>query len=253
MKKIGVFPFGKEVRKVEQTDRSPKKVFVLGVYASAVHARWVNSQGKTIVRALAVASEPYIFWRGENAGEIIDTVQIPQQLGNLVPAEKQFNGPSGIALDELILHPLGLDRKDAWLCDLVPHSCMNASQQKAIEREYNPIAPKYGLPVPTVPKVPNRLTDEERRNAILDEIEESEAEKIILLGDKPIQWFLKYYDDRWRRLSDFQPYGRWHDAKIAGQQYQVLPLAHPRQAARLGRSSQKWFELHQEWLNAFGK
>lgn len=33
------YPFGEEVHKVVQQDRSPKKVFVLGVYASAVHAR----------------------------------------------------------------------------------------------------------------------------------------------------------------------------------------------------------------------
>jgi len=36
---IGIFPFGEEVHKVEQKDRTPKNVFILGVYASAVHAR----------------------------------------------------------------------------------------------------------------------------------------------------------------------------------------------------------------------
>lgn len=35
------FPFGEELKPVLQQDRTPKKVFVLGVYASAVHARWV--------------------------------------------------------------------------------------------------------------------------------------------------------------------------------------------------------------------
>ena len=34
------YPFGQELKKVIQQDRTPKKVFVLGVYASAVHARW---------------------------------------------------------------------------------------------------------------------------------------------------------------------------------------------------------------------
>jgi len=37
---IGIFPFGEKVREVEQKDRSPKQVFILGVYASAVHAKW---------------------------------------------------------------------------------------------------------------------------------------------------------------------------------------------------------------------
>lgn len=34
------YPFGEEVHCLAQQDRTPKKVFVLGVYASAVHARW---------------------------------------------------------------------------------------------------------------------------------------------------------------------------------------------------------------------
>ena len=247
---IGIFPFGQEVQKVEQDDRLPKKTFVLGVYASAVHARWVNLEGKTIVKALAVASEPYIFWRGENAEEIINGIQFPPQLGKLVAAEKQFNGPSGIALDDLILKPLGLTRENTWLCDLVPYSCMNSSQQKALEREYYPIAEKYGLPLPSAPKVPNKLSDKERRRTILEELEESGAEELILLGDKPIQWFLRYFDERWKRLSDFHPYGKRHITEIAGKKYRVLPLAHPRQIAKLGRSTRKWFELHRDWLDS---
>jgi len=34
------YPFGETVHPLVQQDRTPKKVFVLGVYASAVHARW---------------------------------------------------------------------------------------------------------------------------------------------------------------------------------------------------------------------
>jgi len=250
MNQIGIFPFGKEVKKIEQVERSRKKAFVLGVYASAVHAKWENLQGKTVIKAMAVASEPYIFWRGENAEEIVSTIQIPHQLGRLVAAEKQFNGPSGVALDELILKPLGLERVDTWLCDLVPYSCMNPSQQKALEREYYPIIEKYDLPFPTIPKVPHKLSDDERRQAILEELEESGAEELILLGDKPIQWFLRYYDKRWMRLSDFQHYGKRHTTEFSGKKYQVLPLAHPRQIAQLGRSTRKWFEVHQEWLRS---
>ncbi len=68
-----VFPFGRPLKRLVQADRSPKKVFVLGVYASAVHARWVGPDNRIKVRALAVASEPYIFWRGEGAADIIIT------------------------------------------------------------------------------------------------------------------------------------------------------------------------------------
>jgi hypothetical protein len=44
---------------------------------------------------LAVASEPYIFWRGDKAGEIIEQIEIHKSLGYFIPAHKQYNGPSG--------------------------------------------------------------------------------------------------------------------------------------------------------------
>ena len=47
MEPIGTFPFGQPVQKVVQTDRRPKSVLVLGVYASAVHARWVRQKRNT--------------------------------------------------------------------------------------------------------------------------------------------------------------------------------------------------------------
>ena len=127
--------------------KSSKKVFVLGVYASAVHARWVDKQGKTKVSALAVASEPEIFWTGEDAEEIISKINIPSELGKLlVPKSKHLNGPSGRALDELFLKPLGLSRKDAWLCDLIPESRVNENQAKAISKQYTQeIIDKYNL------------------------------------------------------------------------------------------------------------
>jgi uracil-DNA glycosylase len=255
MKSIGIFPFGQPVLDVHQTDRTPKNVFVLGVYASAVHARWKDPDNKTVVQALAVASEPTIFWRGENAESILQKIVIPEGLGKLIPAKQEFNGPSGMALDNLILSPLGLERQKAWLCDLVPHSCVNDSQRNAIERAYLPITQKYGLPKHTVPPVPSILTDENRRQAILKELIESQAKVIILLGDKPIQWFLSFHDDRWRKLSDFgidgKPYGQLHMTHLGGKEMYVLPLAHPRQIAKLGKSSDKWYKTHKSWVEQF--
>jgi len=252
---IGTFPFGQQVRNIIQTDRSPRRVFILGVYASAVHARWIGRDQKTIVGALAVASEPYIFWRGDGAKNIIQQISIPRELGSLLPAPPQFNGPSGIALDDFILNPLGITRADVWLCDLVPHSCMNPLQAKAIERSYLPVVQNQGLPIPTVPPVPKVLADEERRKSILSEIHEADASVLILLGDQPIQWFLSHYDQRWRNLNDFvngnQPYGRLLTTRIDGRTIDILPLAHPRQIAKLGPSSPKWYKLHHAWMHEY--
>jgi uracil-DNA glycosylase len=252
MDSLGTFPFGQPVRKIVQADCDPKSVFVLGVYASAVHARWEGANSEEIVKALAVAGEPYIFWRGDGADEIIRQIDIPEPLGRLVPADRRFNGPSGMALDELILQPLGLERSDVWLCDLVPHSCINSGQRKAIERAYLPVAEKYHLPEPSVPPVPKRLTGQKRRAEILSEIQESGADLLILLGDQPTRWFLNSYDGRWRRLADFlqddSRYGNVHKTQLGDREMQVLPLAHPRQIARLGRSSASWYRMHQEWV-----
>jgi hypothetical protein len=238
-----------------QVDCTQKSVFVLGVYASAVHARWVGADGKILVKALAVSSEPYIFWRGDGAEALLQGSRLPEELGRLVPAAPQYNGPSGVALDDLILKPLGLSRADTWLCDLVPHSCVNPAQRKAIARAYAPLAKAYGLPTPTVPPVPKALTDETRRSAIWDEVQASGASTLILLGDKPIQWFLAYSDPRWKRLSDFlrdgQPYGRSCSAQIYGTSIDVLPLAHPRQIASLGRSSRVWYDRHRVWVDRY--
>jgi hypothetical protein len=87
----------------------------------------------------------------------------------------------------------------------------------------------------------------------LEELIESGASTLILLVDKPIKWFLKHYDQRWNRLSDFvqneDSYGQLHSTQIRNMKIKILPLAHPRQIAKLGQSSAKWYEHHQTWMH----
>lgn len=222
---------------------------MLGVYASAVHARWIGPDGKNVVKAMAVASEPYIFWRGDGAADIIKRISVPKELGRLEPAEDGFNGPSGIALDNLYLKPLGFTREDAWLCDLVPYSCCNEGQWAAIHRASR----RFEMPLSAAPKLPDVLADDARCQEILGELLESQARLLVLLGDLPIKWFLRHFDKRWNRLSDFKPYGHRHQVKLAEWEGAVLPLCHPRQAGRLGKSSVEWAERHGEWAEAGGR
>jgi len=250
-----VFPFGQKMQQVVQVDRTPKKVFILGVYGSAVHARWLDAQGQTRVHALAVASEPEIFWRGENAAEIIARIHIPPKLGTLIPAGQSSNGPSGRALDSLFLEPLGCSRGDVWLCDMVPHACLNPRQQQAIAEHYQPVAQPvtagHGLPQATIPPVPHSFADDARRQEIFREIEAAQPRLIILLGDQPIRWFLSFYREE-RRLADFgqcpADYGRVHECRIQGQLHRVLPLVHPRQAGGLSSHSTTWKTRHSLWI-----
>ena len=246
------FPFGQPLKKVQQTDRTPKEVFVLGVYASAVHAQWNAPDGKIKVRALAVASEPYIFWKGDNAVNIIKGIEINKALGELIPAAANLNGPSGNTLDSQYLYPLGYSRDDAWLCDLLPYSRLNLNQAKAIEDNYTVIAERLKLPKCNIPKLSKiDLNNSDRRAEILSELQMSEASTVLLLGDLPIKHFLSYYS-KYKKLSDFhtisRKYGDNVEIKIEGKIYQVIPLVHPRQAGNLGFSSKDWSAYHNNWV-----
>lgn len=248
------FPFGEYVVPVVQQDRTPKRVFVLGVYASAVHARWIGPTGRTVVHALAVASEPKIFWRGEGTAEILGRIPVPTGVGRLVDAdvvETRFNGPSGRALDDLFLAPLGLSRNDAWLCDLLPESRCNDRQAEAIRLKYEPYVKRGVLPPTDVPRVPSQLASPARQMEILQELRESQSSLLVLLGDPPVQHFLAAFEPRWRKSSDFgntrATYGRLHRVMVGGLGLDVLPLVHPRQAAGLGPHDPQWRELHTAW------
>jgi len=114
------------------------------------------------------------------------------------------------------------------------------------------VVKKFNLPECTIPKFNVRkLINSERLNEIADELEQSKAEKIILLGDLPIKHFLSCFSD-YKKLSDFgstiNDYGKEHTVSIRNKTYQVIPLVHPRQAAALGRSILDWKKLHDEWI-----
>ncbi len=246
------YPFGEYVRPLVQEDRSLKKVFVLGVYASAVHARW--KKGNNIIcQALAVASEPRIFWDGnpDEAEVIISRIHIPEELGTLEPAGSHLNGPSAKVLDDHILAPLGFNRNDAWLCDCLPETRLNPSQVKVINDRYNPLIEEYRLNEVTIPKRPSTFCDEKRAGEIVDELMQSQAELLVLLGDIPIEQFLRRVSviqySTLQEYVDRYGYGNPSDITIHEKHIRVLPLAHPRQIGALGAHSERWHKAHAEW------
>ena len=253
VKHVGVFPFGQPIDTVTQSSRGARRVFVLGVYGSAVHAQWIGTDHTTRILALAVASEPQIFWTGDGVDDLIRKVAIPEEAGRLKPAAPRMNGPSGRALDEHYLKPLGIARSEAWLCDLVPHSCMDERQSRAIDRAYLPLMRKLDLPEVVWPRKPRSeadwqgLVDRRRRDQIASEVAEASPEVLVTLGDAPLRRFTRYFGTRSSLAACGHEYGRLHEATIAGCRLQLLPLAHPRQVAQLGVSSPKWTELHRNW------
>jgi len=247
------FPFGQSLKRLTQTDRAPKKIFVLGVYASAVHAKWIRD-GSVVCRALAVASEPYIFWDGNEseARNIIGRIGIPEELGCLVPADGCFNGPSARVLCDDILSPLGFRRDEAWLCDLLPEARLNPAQMKAVRERYDPLAEEYSLCKVTVPQRPRIFCDGERAGQITDELEESGADTLVLLGDIPIAQYLCRISDAdfhsLREHAEKYGYGNATPVRVRQRTLNVIPLAHPRQVGGLGTHSDGWHTIHREWI-----
>jgi hypothetical protein len=83
------------------------------------------------------------------------------------------------------------------------------------------------------------------------ELEESQAETIILLGDKPIEWFLSFVSDcKKTRLAEFgiETYGSPISIIINGKPYKVMPLTHPRQGGSIGQYSETWNRAHNNWV-----
>ena len=245
----GVFPFGQPVLEIKHVDDgTPKEVFVLGVYASAVHACWRGPDDKVIVRALAVASEPCIFWTGHGADDIIRRIAVPREVGSLSLAGSSLNGPSGTALDNHILAPLGFARHQTWLCDLRPWSCSNPGQVNAI-RLYHDRTKGTSLPRATVEpadQAAGAWADDARRQEILSELKQSKAKILITLGDQPLKHFVHPLCGQSRRLAAYA-YGKPVRLELDGLSLHLLPLAHPRQIGKLGTSSQKWYDEHQRW------
>jgi hypothetical protein len=220
---------------------------IIGVYPSAVHARWVDVDGRTRIRAVAVANEPEPFWTGQEAEDHIATVAatVPAVVGRLVGAPGH-NGPSGQALDGSVLAPLGLDRDRVRVADVDNRYLANPAQQQAIGRCYNLLAQK-GLvpPVSWRPRRPITKVPADRRPSLAEELEEAGPDWVITLGDEPLRAL------GLRRLSP-STYGVPIAASLLGRRVRLLRLVHTRQQARHGASSPAWAQLHQDWVTGPG-
>jgi hypothetical protein len=256
MEKLGTFPFGEPNRKVVQKDRTPKKAFVLGIYASAVHCIWKAADHHILVRAMAVASEPELFWTGNpyEAKEILRSIKVPEEAGYVRYPGRLLNGPVGRSLDIDILRPLNLPRKEIWLCYLVPYHLSNKGQRKAL-RKYQRFKQPYNLPdaeiYPTNKK--QEFLNEERIEEIIKEIDESASEYIITLGDEPLLHFIRLFNPEILKLNGFKEYGQLYNIKIRDKEYRLLPLIHPKQAGKIGSHTERWLSKHNRWVNEKAK
>lgn len=251
MESFGTFPFGEKVHIINQTERTSKKYFVIGSYASAVHACWLSTTGKIISKSLPVANEPELLWSGNpiDAAAIINRIIIPESAGTLSFPGKWLNGGIGRLFDVELLKPLGIVRKDIWISLLIPFAIANKSQRKSLNR-YSRFTNGFNLPQADL-KPSNKKTtliDKKRIDAILEELEQFKAEIIITLGDLPLHHFIRLFDPDKRNLSCFDFYGKLHPIVINQKSYQLLPLYHPKVGENIGAYTIKWKNIHHEWM-----
>lgn len=252
METLGNFPFGEEVTILSQRDRSRKKYFVIGSYASAVHTSWYNAAGKVVTKTLPIANEPEFLWTGNSfeAMTLINRVNIPPEAGRLSDPGKWMNGGVGRIFNIDFLKPLNLFRSDLWITLLIPFTLANKGQRKAISR-YERQRTEFNLPASRIvpSNVKSSIIDDTRISEILSELEESEAEIIITLGDLPLHHFIKAFDPEKLNLSSFNLYGRLHNITINEKLYRLLPLYHPKAGENVGAYTQRWRNAHRDWIS----
>ena len=128
---------------------------------------------------------------------------------------------------------------------------LNPRQIKVLKEKYEPVREQYNLNKVRIPKCPTIFCNQKRCEEILTEIEESQAEILVLLGDIPIQQFLNRVAEvnysSLQEYVDLYGYGNCSQTTINGRSIKVLPLAHPRQIGALGAHSEKWNQAHLIW------
>lgn len=249
-------PFGGLIKKVKQSGRIPKSIFILGNYSNAVNAEWLSPDNSILVKNLPIATEPSPFWSGENCNNIVKWVKLPIEFGSLSPSNEMVNGQDGITLNAKYLSPQNLSRDDVWLCNLVPYPQVFLSQRRDIEEYYMPLREKHSLQMPNIPDFKTaEFRASVRINEIVNEIETVNPSLIISLGDDPINHFFRKVSNlaykTVKDVSDHQKgYGKDLSITLNKKSYSFLALYHPRQLNILGKLSQLWNQEHDIWAQS---
>lgn len=246
-----IFPFGSVSVKVEQKEKSPKKVFVLGSQAESVYAHLLDDKGKVKAMAVPVASEPFPFWNGEGASQLLQNISIPSEFEKLTPVNINYNGGFGKKIDKWFLKPLGYKREDVWFCYLQPFARINPGKLKNLKEVYSSLSKGGYFSECTIPVFnPSEFYDKSRVQEIISELEQSQAKTIILIGEMPVKHFISHFST-YKSLSDFGNtilnYGKIHIIKINRKPYRVMALTHPEADEKFRTGSYFWKRCHKYW------
>lgn len=234
---VARFPFGVPVSRCAPSASSPRRVFVLGAYPSALHVAWLPPKPFERVRALPVADEPEPFWTGTD--EALRIAAWRERVGfrdawGAIATCRRLNGSSGVWVEERVLRPLGVSREECWITDCLATYRTSTDVAKRLDDTYHPFAAAHGAPVASLSLHPSerqivREALAVERERLTAELELATPELVVTLGNAALRVLraLVLDADGIQRLAADDRYGTARRVRVMGRTASWVPLAHP--------------------------
>lgn len=238
-----VYPFGRPVTPRPASASTPRPLFVLGAYPSALHVEWRPTIGK-LVRAIPVDDEPEPFWNGADAqarmAEWLDWLRPESQTHGTFSVPARFNGPSGAWVDTNILSPLGYKRSDTWITDCLDTYRMSTGVAARIDDTYA----VAGLPAC---HLGSHLSEDAivrealsvHRARLRGELDRCRPDTVATLGNAAARVFAELAGLGQRKLT-ISGYGASQLVELAGRELTWYSLAHPAAPVSYQNAHEAW-------------
>jgi hypothetical protein len=165
------------------------------------------------------------------------------EMGEAAPVG-DLNGSSGRSVDSDVLHPLGVERQDAWLTDCLSTYHLSVGMDAAIRDVYAPIARERGWPQAELPTHPSEqaIVGRAERDRLAEELTASQPEVIATLGEAARHVMADLLgQDSAQRLKPDDMYGSAVKVQVTGREAIWYPLVHP------GQHLAPWRRAHNAW------
>ncbi len=273
---IGTYPFGRPAtrRPPRRPEHGDARLFVLGVYPSALHVHWDapawarSTLGIKGIGAVAVDDEPTVFWDGADGSARVDALRAAVGFadgdedgcwGKVRPAG---NGTSGVSAAAAVLQPLGVLPSEAWFTDaldrfFVKRATGGATRQQAdaIDQEYAPFADALGLAKSSLPLRPSpdalvSQAESSHRDRLRQELTTANAPVVVTLGEEARRVLGAIADAvagtplqplNAKLAADCDHYGMPGIVRVGGWTASWYALKHP------GQRSPAWNAAHDQW------
>lgn len=252
----GTYPFGRPVQPCSPSASSPRCVFVLGAYPSALHVAWTPPAPYRRVQAIAVDNEPLPFWNGSDQEARVETwkksVGFKPEAQGSISVAGNLNGSSGDWVDKNVLDPLKVARADVWITDSLDTYRCSEGLASRIDDTYNPFATAVGLSQAVLLQHPSesdiiKEASRDHQPRLRQEIETCNPDLIVTLGNAALAVIRELYPQTGGqdvlRLDSSERYGAVVTLQVGQRKVDLLPLAHPAAPKAYQAAHKRWCAL----------